>query len=534
MLYSCYGDIMDNNMYTNIFNNDDETGADNRGKFSDRLKKIRRDRLKLKKRRIPLEEKKENVLKTGVRNVFKIFLALPAVAYSVVKDEGKKEAVNNNSTGNYNYDVGNKLNALNNLTNLGDSKKIKVNKIREMNISSLRKKKEIELKKYEKMAINADREQLTNEKKEVLNNIENDERIVKLQKEIIDLIKKQLVKNINELEILQSELYLLKIVNGDESYLKDCQEKIKEIKKLLSRLNSLKDKYDYLKDNYDFEYMYEHGDEVLVDKILELKELCNKDDVKYVVDNYKLLDEYKFLYLKIDKLQEDTYKYEEYKKQKELELKERDINFEKLKKETYNIDIENQRYDIFVKEQEFFLKQLDNKINNIDMKERITYNLKGFNQLVANSFKFIGLMLLNPFKGFIPSIAVQTAMTKNVIHNLYNNLEFQSKREVIYEAIDYSTSINIAQSSLGDTLSLVNSTLDDIARLKLRYKHEFSRNHGVVSGYKETIKKLNKMENAIIGNKVKIELMQMRLKTQEKENKNKLERVKKLNTSNNN
>ena len=41
------------------------------------------------------------------------------------------------------------------------------------------------------------------------------------------------------------------------------------------------------------------------DKILELKELCSRDDIKYIVDNYKILDEYKFLYLKIDKLEED-------------------------------------------------------------------------------------------------------------------------------------------------------------------------------------------------------------------------------------
>ena len=143
-------------------------------------------------------------------------------------------------------------------------------------------------------------------------------------------------------------------------------------------------------------------------------------------------------------------------------------------------------------------------------------------------------MLLNPLKGFIPGIAVHTAMTKNVIHNLYNNLEWQSKSEFIYDAVDYSLSINIAQNSLNDTLSLVNSTLDDITKLKLRYKQEFSKYQSSISSYKETIKKINKMENAIIGNKIKIELMQEKMKIKERENANKLERVKKLNTSNNN
>ena len=165
----------------------------------------------------------------------------------------------------------------------------------------LKKKREYILREYN------NKNELTH--KLIDNNVEK----VKLQKEIIDLIKKNLINNINELEMLQSELYILNQLENGEIYLNECQQDIKEIKKLLSKVKSLKEKYDYLKDNIDFEYMLEYDDNLLIDKILELKEICSREDIKNTIDDYKILDEYKYLYLKIDKLQEDMIKMEKYK-----------------------------------------------------------------------------------------------------------------------------------------------------------------------------------------------------------------------------
>ena len=55
-----------NNNYNDENNN---SGGDNRGKFSDRLKKINRDRLKYRKGTVDNEE---GILKKGSRNIFKI------------------------------------------------------------------------------------------------------------------------------------------------------------------------------------------------------------------------------------------------------------------------------------------------------------------------------------------------------------------------------------------------------------------------------------------------------------------------------
>ncbi|MBQ2872648.1 MAG: hypothetical protein IJE89_01450 [Bacilli bacterium] len=497
------------NINNNVDNNTDNSG-DNRGKFSDRLKKIRKDKM-LAKRGIK-SDTDEPIIKTGARNVLKIVLAMPSVIYTNIKStKGKNDVKFDDS--NLSYDG----------YNSSEVKRIKVNRIREINISLLKEKKKIYLK-GKKEAILSKTKLLT----------ENEIKVQNLQKEIIGLIKKRLVKNLNELEVLKSELYVLSELTGDRLRLAECEEDIKEIKKLLSKIKSLKEKYDYLKDNLDFEYMLEYGEDFLVDKILELKELCSSDDVRYIIDNYKLLDEYKYLYLKIDKLQEDAIKLEEHKNKEIEELKERDIDFEKFKNEVYNVDRENDRYMDFVQRQESFLKELEGKISKIDSHEVVSYRLKGFNQLLGNSFKYLGLLLVSPLKGLIPGIATQTLITKNMIQNMCNNLEWEENRKMVYDAIDYTESINRAVGNLDDTSNLVNSTLEDIVRLKENYQKKFSSYEREMPAYKNAIKKINKIENAILGSKLKIDLVKTQMKEKERQNSNKLKMVRKLNNSQNN
>ena len=504
--------------FMNIDNNNENNGTTgNKGKFSERLKKIQRD--KRNKTNNVANNTAENIIVYGGRNILKVILALPSMVYTATK-------VNNDSK---------TVDSIDNeylIDENTDKRKLKVNKIKNMDVSFLRKQKEVFLREMKKYTINKGVEQY-----KVKNNnhysSDTEVRIVKLQKEIIDLIKKNLVKNINELEVLQSELFLLRELNGEDIYLKNCQEDIKEIKKMLSKIKSLKEKYDYLKDNVDFEYMLEYNDDLLIDKILELKELCSSDDIRYVVDNYRLLNEYKFLYLKIDKLQEDTVKYEEYRNLKAEELEQRDIDFDKMKNDIYDIDKENVRYDNFVREQELFLKELEGKISKIDSYEKVSYRLKGFNQLLSNSFKYLGLLLINPLKGLMPGIVTQTLVTKNVISNLYNNLEWEENKKIIYEAIDYSTALNAAMSNLDMTSMIIDSTLEDISKLKNKYMKDFSKYEYSFSSYRDAIKKINKMENAVLGSKIKIEKMQQRMKEKERQNENKLKMVKKLNSSQN-
>lgn len=68
-----------------MFTNNDENNGNsgNRGKFSDSIKKIRRDLFKKSKITLPSEEK-EFILDSTRTNVFKVFLSIPLIVYNNV------------------------------------------------------------------------------------------------------------------------------------------------------------------------------------------------------------------------------------------------------------------------------------------------------------------------------------------------------------------------------------------------------------------------------------------------------------------
>ena len=523
----------------NDTNQDDSSGNGNssRSRFKDRLLNIRRVRLRFRKNRVD----DGLTIKDIFMNILKLILVIPSVVFNNVIDGSKsiknghnnskelnnkdcskkeKDDINDNHIFEQQYDgLDMSKDVLS--TNIDVVRRLKVNKIKDIDVSLLKKNKDFILDNYK---FNDD----------VYKDVfikEIDIKKEELKKEILDLIKKKLVRNINELEILQSDLYVLKQLNNGEIYLDECQENINEIKSLLSKVSSLKEKYDYLRDTVDFGYMLEYDDDLLIDKILELKDICSRNDIRNVIDDYKILDEYKYLYLKIDKLQDDMFKYEEYKNNKVEDLKRRDIDFDKMKSDLYDVDGEKERYDIFVRQQELLLKDLNDKVSKIDSYEKVTYRLKGFNQLLGNSFKYLGLLLVNPLKGFVPSIAVQTITTKNMIKNLYNNLEWEEERKTVYEAIDYSSSINSMINDLDNMSLMINSTLEDIIVMKAKYVKEFSQYENSFSEYKDVIRKIEEIENVLLGNKIKVEMIQRKMIEKEKENESKLKMVKKLNTN---
>lgn len=322
---------------------------------------------------------------------------------------------------------------------------------------------------------------------------------------------------------------MLSELGCDFKYLEECKQDIKEVKRLLSKINSLKVKYNYLKDNVDFQYMIEYNDDLLVDKILELKKICDDNDILHLIDEYKLLNEYKYLYLKIDKLEDKILKFDNVKNEEIISVENKGVDYDKVRREVVNLDRIDYEYNKFVMEQNMFLSKLNDKLGKIDSNEVVSYRMKGFSQLVSNSFKYLGLLLINPLKGFVPSIVSQTVATKNVIHNLYNNLEWEEKRNIVYECVDYSSCIKDTMKNFSDVDNLINSTLEEIYSLKLKFKNEFEAYKDNIPNYNEVLKKLNKIENSVVSNKIKINKMMLDLKDKEKVNDDKVKLVKKMN-----
>ncbi len=365
---------------------------------------------------------------------------------------------------------------------------------------------------------------------EEIKNTKDDDRIKKLEKDIIKSIQKNLLKTKNELEMIQSELYILSEINGDSLTVEKCKEEIEKTKRLLKRIEELKAKYDYLKDNYDFEYLLDVGDNALVDKLIELRDEFGKGELKVVTEDYKLLDIYKSLYLEIDHLQDKTIEFDKEKEKQKKELEERDIDFEDLKSNVYNVDKVNEKYQFFIKEQNELLKKIGEEIGKIDSHEVVHYNLVGFSRLFGQSLKFMGLMMLSPLRGIIPAIATETAITGNLIRNLRKNVHYEEHRRMVYETTDFTSDVRSAINNLDMASQMIDSTLDEIVHLKMEYNDEFKKYQGDFDEYRDIMKKIGKIEHEMVNNKIKIEMMKKVAKTQEKENVKKLELVNKLNS----
>ena len=221
--------------------------------------------------------------------------------------------------------------------------------------------------------------------------------------------------------------------------------------------------------------------------------------------------------------------YEDYKNKQVLELKDRNIDFNEFKTRAYNVELEKEKYDLFIKEQMDMMDMLNKNMNKISSTEAVDYHLKGFGQLLINSFKYFSLLMLSPLRGMIPSIVRETVTTKNIISNLYHNLVWEEKRYRVYETVDYGNKIMEAINSVDNASRIVDETLEDIVNLKIQYNQQFKRYQGDINEYRDVIGKLNNMENKIMGNKIKMEIIKRQMKEQEKINQQKMLMIRKLN-----
>lgn len=540
-------------------------GNGNKGRFSDRLKRMRYNRL-YRKKKIVLEDGK-----IIYKNFLKVVAIIPLmVAGNILdiptKDDKKKITINKKDAtikkeyriklGNVNKQqvcvavpyknkkIGKRLfndNKVPIIQNLKKKPQIVLEKKEEkQSAKGFFEPQEEVINKLEKEKEQADNVETINgireetkaeldKKADVISEIMTRDSVKKLEKKIINLIKKDLVKIVNLLEIYESELYILSEINGDEKTLEQCKKNIAEVKKLLAKIEELKKKYDYLRDTYDFEYLLEVDNDEIIDKITELKTIVNNDEIKTVVADYKLLDVYKYLYTKVDEIKENTGKIEEEKLKQEEKLKERDIDFEKLKGKVFDINRANESYAYFVNQQNNFLNSLSDKISKIDSHEVVNYNIKGFGKYLANSFKYFGLLMLNPLKGIFPSIVTQTVFARGMVKNLRDNLTWEEKRKTVYEVQDYSSIISYAISDLDYTSGELDCALDDLAKLKMEYNDKFRQYQGDFLEYHDVINKITSMQEAMINNKIKLEIIKGKMKNYQKENENALQLVKQLN-----
>ena len=353
--------------------------------------------------------------------------------------------------------------------------------------------------------------------------------IEELKKDILIGIRKNFIDEINKLEVLNSELYVLSKFDMDSSLLQECNDYLKKVKQLLDKLNKLNKQYNIYKENYYFENILDMDDKNLLDKILLFGELCNLEDRRNLVKDYKVLDIYKYLYSKLEEVKEQCALLEEKSEEKIKELEDANIDFKKYQNDIFNKENIVSRCEFIYSKQEELLKEISSKVGNISSYESVRYNLSGFGSLLLNGIKLIGLFALSPFKGLFPSISLQTSLTKKTVSNLRKSIASTKKTEIVYTADDYIDKLNYSINEMDDMYKYISSTISDIDSLRDEYISKFSLYKEQLPNYNYYLKKINTLRKVMVNNQAKIVFLNKKIKENKKVNEKTLIRVKKLN-----
>lgn len=353
--------------------------------------------------------------------------------------------------------------------------------------------------------------------------------IEELKKDILIGIRKNFIDEINKLEVLNSELYVLSKFDMDSSLLQECNDYLKKVKQLLDKLNKLNKRYNIYKENYYFENILDMDDKNLLDKILLFGELCNLEDRRNLVKDYKVLDTYKYLYSILEEVKEQCALLEEKSEEKIKELEDANIDFKKYQNDIFNKENIVSRCEFIYSKQEELLKEISSKVGNISSYESVRYNLSGFGSLLLNGIKLIGLFALSPFKGLFPSISLQTSLTKKTVSNLRKSIASTKKTEIVYTADDYIDKLNYSINEMDDMYKYISSTISDIDSLRDEYISKFSLYKEQLPNYNYYLKKINTLRKVMVNNQAKIVFLNKKIKENKKVNEKTLIRVKKLN-----
>lgn len=356
---------------------------------------------------------------------------------------------------------------------------------------------------------------------------DNQEKLKELGSEIIDKIKEQFENYLDEVDVLASELFLIRDKQENEVELAKVLELKKRINELIERLNTVIEQYNLYKRNNYIDGVIGIEDSSIVDDMIEYRELLdNEVDKKKFTSQYKALDEFNSLYLALQRVREDTIVLQEDNQDKIFDYQDRDKKYKAIKDGLVDeVKILNDCNEEIKKQDDYF-KKLMSKVGEINQVEYTTYELRGINQFLGNGLRYVGLMMLSPLSGFLPSIGIQTLLTRRMVQNTYRGIHLEEKNHIRYEAIDYEKDIFSKLTDIRYTSYLIEDTLSHVEKLKSDFLMQYSSD---IPHYEETLQKILKIENLILHQQNKVDIIQKRLLKGKKLNNEKMMKVKRLN-----
>ncbi len=358
-------------------------------------------------------------------------------------------------------------------------------------------------------------------------NINNEEKIEYLNNKIVNKIKKRLIKYLDEIEILESELYAINTLSKDETTIEELNKTKAKIDALINKINILKEKYKLIKKYVNDDLFIDDKADFLDEDIDYLKQIASKTELGLNKSLVKKIKEYKLLSLELDIIEAKVKDLNNIKEKKKEELNLRDDNYQELLNTYINNQTISKQCQEMMAEQERILNSIN--INDIETITNTTTRLVGIGEVFRSGLKYIG-MVMNPFKNTRNGIVQSTILAKKLVSDAIDNIHMETKTKISYKTTDYSYEIDRCLNELEYVSSTIEKSLTDITYLKNRYSNELIKYKYRVPKIAKTYQDINKLEELLLSNKRKTQMMINKTNNLELANKNKLIKVKKLNS----
>lgn len=354
----------------------------------------------------------------------------------------------------------------------------------------------------------------------------NGDRKTYLSAQIVKKIRREFEKKLNEIEVLESELYLLNDKNNNELDLEECKKIKKQIEELITKINHIIAQYNIYQYNRFLDDMLDIDDNTLVDDISEFKRLYEGAEIqRRLVSDFELISEYQLLYSKLEDIKTNVDDVTCKNNDKIVDYENRDKKYENMKRKIVDIDKFNDDCKLYMDKQNKYIDDINEKVGKIDIDYITNYKLRGFGDLLGGTFRYLRMLSMMSFSSLLPGISFRNYATYRMVNNLRCALRLERVTSTIYKAEDFQFELNDKINTLDYNYNCVDKTIDSVKKLKSEFMEQYKYD---LPSYNETLRKINEIEVLVYNNREKLDIIRNKLKINKKLNEDTLKKCRTL------
>lgn len=356
------------------------------------------------------------------------------------------------------------------------------------------------------------------------NDIFNGDKKTYLAAQIIKKTKKEFEKKLDELEVLESELYLLNDKNENELDLEKCKEIKKEIEKVLEKINHIIGQYNIYRYNQLLVNTIDIDDHTLADDINDFKRLYEGAEIqRRLASDYVLINKYQSLYSNLENIKTNFDVVWKRNEDKVVDYEKRDKKYDDIKRSIGNIDKFNDDCKYYVDMQNKYISDITSKVGKINVDEVVNYRFVGFGNLVGGTLRYLTMLFSRPFSSNLAGIAFQSYTANRMVNNLRNALRLERISNTVYTVENMQYELDKRIESIDYNFDSVTDSISNVKKLKSEFMEQYNYD---IPGYNDTLKKINDIEDLLYNNQIKLNTIKNKLKLNKKLNKNALHKCK--------